>query len=152
MNQSNEISAYFADESDAKRAAEDLNARGYDVSVHSEKSAGQRFMDMIKGLFSGEDNVDRYRGGTVLTVRGAADLQAVQTIIARYSGRISGMPAGAGSTASTTGEVGYSSVTERERARAGGGSASSTSGTGDATSQRGDLPVADESEEQLPPP
>ncbi len=87
MNPTNATSAYFENETDARRAAEDLRANGCDVDVRSESSHGQTFWESIKHFFSGEQNTDRYRTGAVLSVTGS-DPQTVRAVIQQYNGRI----------------------------------------------------------------
>jgi hypothetical protein len=100
MNQRYATSAYFAKESDARRAADDLRARGYDVDVHSEGSHGQSFWDSIKNFFKGEPT--EYSSGALLMVA-QGDPQIVRTVVQQYSGRMSDVGTTAGMAGSTTG-------------------------------------------------
>lgn len=168
MNQRYASSAYFSKESDARRAADDLRARGYDVDVHSEGSHGQSFWDSIKNFFKGE--ASEYSAGALLMVA-QGDPQVVQTVVQQYNGRMSDVGTTAGTTmteppiarttpvgsadigsttvppaGSTIGETdaGYGSSTadeiERERLRTTGGTGTTGTGLGGgATTERGGI-------------
>lgn len=86
MNQRYAGSAYFSKESDARRAAEDLRARGYDVDVHSEGSHGQSFWESIKNFFKGEP-ADYSTGVLLMVAQG--DPEIVRTVVQQYNGRMS---------------------------------------------------------------
>lgn len=98
MNQRYASSAYFSKESDARRAADDLRARGYDVDVHSEGSHGQSFWDSIKNFFKGE--ASEYSAGALLMVA-QGDPQVVQTVVQQYNGRMSDVGTAAATTTMT---------------------------------------------------
>lgn len=136
MNQGYGTTAYFNNETDARRAAEDLRAQGCEVDVRSESSHGQSFWDSIKSFFSGEQHTDQYRTGAVLTITGG-DTQTVRTVVQQYSGRMgeaAGTSVTSGSNAASTSSVtGTSSI-------AGAGGGLGTTGAGLGTTGAGGIP------------
>jgi hypothetical protein len=112
MNETYGSSAYFERESDARRAAEDLQQRGYDVDVRNETSHGQNFWESIKNFFTGQQDNEAYRTGTVLMVDGG-DSQIISTVVQQYNGRMGMMPGAVGTNA-TTGDITGKSDATRE--------------------------------------
>ncbi|MFN2449394.1 MAG: hypothetical protein ABR508_06340 [Candidatus Baltobacteraceae bacterium] len=87
MNSDYGTSAYFTNESDARRAAEDLRAQGCEVDVRSEGSHGQSFWESIKSFFSGESNHTQYASGAIVQIDGGDPL-TVRTVVTQYNGRL----------------------------------------------------------------
>jgi hypothetical protein len=101
MNADSGTTCYFGSESDARKAANDLNERGYNVELRSEGSHGQSFWEAIKHFFSGETGDEEYRSGAVMMV-GGGDTQMMRTIVERYNGRLGETPGLAGGTTRET--------------------------------------------------
>ncbi len=143
MNQGYGTSAYFATETDARRAAEDLRAQGCEVDVRSESSHGQSFWDSIKSFFSGEHNTDQYRTGAVLTVTGG-NPQTVRTVLQQYNGRVNdatGTSSAAGTPSTVNADItGKSTVAGASGGLGMTGTGLGTTGTGLGAGGTGGVP------------